>query len=165
MEEMGPVMLLSDINSDIMEGDLSSFLSNTGMYDLSTTLHGIDSTETYIKGHLTLDYAFGTMELISLLKRIQWLVYHFMTFLDHRGIILDFDTQHLSRGEVYRIKDKYLNQVSTKHYGQSVTYRQEVIIQIQQKKIGERTKQLIKDEETTKEKIEKLDKEVTKIML
>eukprot|EP00957_Ditylum_brightwellii_P163426 12442742-Ditylum_brightwellii.AAC.1 len=61
----GPVMLLCNTHSDILEGDLSSFLSNTGMYDLLATLHGVDSPETYIKGHLTLDYAIGTMNLIT----------------------------------------------------------------------------------------------------
>eukprot|EP00957_Ditylum_brightwellii_P040493 3064545-Ditylum_brightwellii.AAC.1 len=66
---------------------------------------------------------------------------------------------------MYKITEKYINQVSTKHYRQSVKYRQEVTAQIQQKQKGETAKQLIKDKTTTIEKIEDLDKEVTKIML
>eukprot|EP00957_Ditylum_brightwellii_P022929 1730446-Ditylum_brightwellii.AAC.1 len=115
-KKTGPVILLCNTSSDTLEDDLSSFLSNTGMYDLSAILHRIDSPETYIKGHLTLNYAFGTMDLVSPLKRSRWLAYYFKTFCDHRGIILDFSTKYLLRGEVYRIKEKYLNQVNIKHY-------------------------------------------------
>eukprot|EP00957_Ditylum_brightwellii_P120174 9170324-Ditylum_brightwellii.AAC.1 len=135
------------------------------MYDLLVTLNGIDSPETYIKGHLTLEYAIGTMELIPSLKSSWWLSYHFLTLADYRGIILDFNANHLFRGEIFKIKEKYLNQVSTKQYRKSAKYRQEVMTQFQQKQIRERAKHLIKDKTTTVEKIEELDKEVTKIMI
>eukprot|EP00957_Ditylum_brightwellii_P086751 6601559-Ditylum_brightwellii.AAC.1 len=77
-----------------MDDDLGNFLSNTGLYDLMTIRHGLESPKTYINGNTSLDYAFGTIDLVPPLKSGSWLAYHYMTFADHRGIVLDFNMRH-----------------------------------------------------------------------
>eukprot|EP00957_Ditylum_brightwellii_P204912 15341355-Ditylum_brightwellii.AAC.1 len=64
-KKYGPVLLLCDANSDLMDQDLGSFLSSTGLYNLGTMKCRLDSPETYILGQTTLDYVFITIDLRS----------------------------------------------------------------------------------------------------
>eukprot|EP00957_Ditylum_brightwellii_P078045 5932735-Ditylum_brightwellii.AAC.1 len=88
-----------------MDNDLGNFLSNTGLYDLMTIWHVLESPETYINGNTTLDYAFGTIDLAPPLKSGSWLAYRYMMFADYRGIVLDFNMRHLFRGEMHAIRE------------------------------------------------------------
>eukprot|EP00957_Ditylum_brightwellii_P103679 7899107-Ditylum_brightwellii.AAC.1 len=119
----GPTLLICDANSDLLDSNLARMLSNTVLYDLSAIRHGINSPETYICGITCLDYTFASIDLVEPLLAFQWLWYHLIDLADHRGIILNFNTLHMFRGEIHKLKDNIPNKVSTKMYEQSIKYQ------------------------------------------
>eukprot|EP00957_Ditylum_brightwellii_P204363 15338878-Ditylum_brightwellii.AAC.1 len=87
---MGPVLLLCNENSDLLDSNLGTFLSNTVIYDLMAIRHGLKSPETYMNGSLMLGH--------------------------HRDIVLDFNTRYLFKGEIHAIREINHQQISTKHH-------------------------------------------------
>eukprot|EP00957_Ditylum_brightwellii_P172649 13142454-Ditylum_brightwellii.AAC.1 len=61
----GLVLLLCNANSDLLDGDLSNFLSNTGPYNISAVRHGLTHPDTYIRGSKCLDYRFGSIKFVE----------------------------------------------------------------------------------------------------
>eukprot|EP00957_Ditylum_brightwellii_P030648 2322661-Ditylum_brightwellii.AAC.1 len=125
-----------------MDRDLGNFLSNTGLYNIMTIRHGLDSPKTYINVNATLDYMVRTINLVPPFRKGSWLVYHYMIFADHRGVALDVNTRNLFRGEIHAIRENNRKQISTKHYKQSTMHCKEVSEKTRENKVQEKTKQL-----------------------
>eukprot|EP00957_Ditylum_brightwellii_P177718 13537686-Ditylum_brightwellii.AAC.1 len=73
MKREGVVVLATDMNSPLLDKDVSNFLADTGLHDLIGAQHGADSPNTQITGSKTINFIFGSNKLGRCIKKCEML--------------------------------------------------------------------------------------------
>ena len=64
------ILVIGDMNGDLEDQELSTFLAEAELYDLVTATHTESTPPTYIRGNKTIDHMFGTMGILNAVERV-----------------------------------------------------------------------------------------------
>ena len=82
---------MMDANTSILDGKLQKIIRSAQLYDLLAARHGVNSSNTYVRGTQTIDCIFGTAKVHKSLRHAGMLPFNHGVVSDHRALWVDLD--------------------------------------------------------------------------
>ena len=98
------IIVVGDMNGDLEDQELSTFLAEAELYDLVTATHTESPPPTYIRGNKTIDHMFGTMGILNAVEKAGMVEFKKYFQSDHRGIYLDLYACHIFEGILHPLQ-------------------------------------------------------------
>eukprot|EP00957_Ditylum_brightwellii_P187079 14248166-Ditylum_brightwellii.AAC.2 len=72
IDQEDEILLLMDASNNLDSNHFSTFVANSGLYDIIGSKLGNQKTPTYIRGKKTIDWILGTQAILDTARCIQW---------------------------------------------------------------------------------------------
>eukprot|EP00957_Ditylum_brightwellii_P007829 592965-Ditylum_brightwellii.AAC.1 len=95
MKREGEVIIAVDMNSPLLDEDVSKFLIDTELHNLLGAHHRRESPNTQITGSKTINFIFISTRIRLCTKKCEMLSFHNGIVTDHRGLYIDLHVKAL----------------------------------------------------------------------
>jgi hypothetical protein len=156
-------LIAGDFNDEVNSEDMSRFIEEMHLFDLSTYRHGTSSApSTYIRGKKRLDFMIGTIQVADAMSYCGYDPFGARYETDHRGAWADFNTQLLFGNSTITMADKEKRIVNAREPSDVLSWVNETGKYFRDHTMSERCRVINELEEADHDLVERFDNDMVR---